>query len=50
MNHIENIGIEKIVKIVREFAKHGEEVVNKKNTSITKDNHKVAKKFLLFKF
>ena len=30
MNHIENIGIEKIVEIVRAFAKYGEEVVNKK--------------------
>jgi hypothetical protein len=50
MDHVENIGVEEIVEIFREFVKHGEEVVNKKKTSITKDNHKMIKKNLLFKF
>ena len=26
MNHVENVGIEEIVEIIREFAKHGEVV------------------------
>ena len=29
MDHVENVGIEKIVEIIREFAKHGEEVIDK---------------------
>ena len=28
MDHVENVGIEKIVEIIRKFAKHGEEVVD----------------------
>ena len=28
MDHVENVGIEEIVEIIREFAKHGEEVVD----------------------
>jgi hypothetical protein len=29
MDHIENVEIEEIVEIIHEFAKHGEEVVDK---------------------
>ena len=28
MNHVKNVEIEEIVKIIREFTKHGEEVVD----------------------
>ena len=28
MYHVENVGIEEIVEIIREFAKHGEEMVD----------------------
>ena len=30
MNHVENVEIEEIVEIIREFAIHGEEVVDNK--------------------
>ena len=29
MDHIENVGIEEIVEIIHEFAKHGKEMVDK---------------------
>ena len=29
MDHVENVGIEEIVEIIREFAKHGEEVMDR---------------------
>jgi hypothetical protein len=29
MDHVENVGIEEIVEIIREFAKHGEEVIDR---------------------
>ena len=29
MDHVENVGIEKIVEIIREFAKHGEKVIDR---------------------
>ena len=29
MDHVENVGIEEIIKIIREFAKHGEKVIDK---------------------
>ena len=29
MDHVENVGIEEIDEIIREFAKHGEEVVDR---------------------
>ena len=28
MDHVENVGIEEIVEIIRKFANHGEEVVD----------------------
>ena len=28
MDHVENVGIEEIVEIIREFTKHGKEVVD----------------------
>jgi hypothetical protein len=34
MDHVENVGIEEIVEIIREFAKHGEEVVNKEKVQL----------------
>ena len=34
MDHVENVGIEKIVEIIREFAKHGEEVIDKKKLQL----------------
>ena len=36
MNHVENVGIEGIVEIIREFAKHGEEVVDKEKLQFQK--------------
>ena len=41
MDHVENVGIEEIVKIIREFAKHGEEVVDRE---FTKHNEEVVDK------
>ena len=29
MDHVENVGIEEIVEIIHEFAKHSEEVVDR---------------------
>ena len=29
MDHVENVGIEEIIEIIHEFAKHSEEVVDK---------------------
>ena len=49
MNHVENVGIEEIVEIICEFAKHGEEVVDRE-TSVAKDSHEVVTNFLLFNF
>jgi hypothetical protein len=34
MDHVENVGIEEIVEIIREFAKHGEEVVDKEKLQL----------------
>jgi hypothetical protein len=34
MDHVENVGIEEIVEIIREFAKHGEEVIVKKKLQL----------------
>ncbi len=34
MDHVENVGIEEIVEIIREFAKHSEEVVNKEKVQL----------------
>ena len=36
MNHVENVGIEGIVEIIHEFAKHGEEVVDKEKLQLRK--------------
>jgi hypothetical protein len=36
MDHIENVGIEEIVEIIREFAKHDEEVVDKEKLQLRK--------------
>jgi hypothetical protein len=36
MDHVENVGIEEIVEIIREFAKHDEEVVDKKKVQLRK--------------
>jgi hypothetical protein len=35
-DHVENIGIEEIVKIIREFAKRDEEVVDKEKLQLQK--------------
>ncbi len=50
MDHVENIRIEEIVKIVCEFAKHSEEVVNKKKIQLRKIiiKYKVIKKNFTF--
>ena len=29
IDHVENVGIEEIVEIIRDFAKHGEEVIDR---------------------
>ena len=50
MNHVENVGIEEIVEIIRDFAKHDKEVVDKKKTSVVKGNHEVVNNVLLFDF
>ena len=34
MDHVENVGIEEIVEIIREFAKHDEEVVDKEKVQL----------------
>ena len=34
MDHVENVGIEEIVEIIREFAKYGEEVVDKEKLQL----------------
>ena len=34
MDHVENVGIEKIIEIIREIAKHGEEVVDKEKLQL----------------
>ena len=36
MNHVENVGIEEIVEIICEFAKHDEEVVNNEKLQLRK--------------
>ena len=61
MDHVENVGIEEIVEIIREFAKHGESGRSwvckirwrsgrQGETSIAKGNHEVVNNFLLFNF
>ena len=34
MDHVENVGIEEIIEIIREFAKYGEEVVDKEKVQL----------------
>ena len=34
MDHVENVGIEEIVEIICEFAKHDEEVVDKEKVQL----------------
>ena len=34
MDHVENVGIEEIVEIIREFAKHIEEVIDKEKLQL----------------
>ena len=34
MDHVENVEIEEIVEIIREFTKHGEEVVDKEKLQL----------------
>jgi hypothetical protein len=34
MDHAKNLGIEEIVEIIREFAKHGKEVVDKEKLQL----------------
>jgi hypothetical protein len=34
MDHVENVGIEEIVEIIREFAKHGEKVIDKEKLQL----------------
>jgi hypothetical protein len=34
MDHVENVRIAKIVEIIREFAKHGKEVVDKEKLQL----------------
>jgi hypothetical protein len=29
IDHVENVGIKEIIEIIREFAKHGEEVIDR---------------------
>jgi hypothetical protein len=36
MDHVEIVGIEEIVEIIREFAKHDEEVIDKKKLQLRK--------------
>ena len=36
MDHVENVGIEEIVEIIHEFAKHSEEVVDKEKLQFQK--------------
>ena len=36
MDHVENVGIEEIVEIIREFAKHEEKVIDKKKIQLRK--------------
>ena len=34
IDHVENVGIEEIVEIICEFAKHGEEVIDKEKLQL----------------
>ena len=37
MDHVENVGIEEIVEIIHEFAKHGEEVIDREFAKYSKE-------------
>ena len=63
MDHVENVGIEEIDEIIREFAKHGEEVVDREFAKHSeevvdkekiqlqiKGSHEVVNNILLFVF
>ena len=45
MDHVENVGIEEIDEIIREFAKHGEEVVDREFAKHSEEvvDHEFAK-------
>ena len=51
MDHVENVGIEKIVEIIRKFAKHGEEVVDLEFANFScNSSHEMVNNFLLSNF
>ena len=52
MDHVENVGIKEIVEIIREFAKHSKEIVDREfaKFSVVKGSHEVINNFLFFYF
>ncbi len=47
MDHVENVGIEAIVEIIREFAKQDEEVIDKEKVQLKR---LVMKRYTIFCF
>ncbi len=50
MDHVENVEIEEIVEIIREFTKHSEKNGRQGETSVANGNYEVVNNFLLFNF